>query len=74
MTAAHPELSPVQSSNIAAAAHSDGALYIKFNSGAVWKYADVPAHIYDEMLGSSSIGKYFAQFVKPTFKAEKVAG
>ena len=65
-----PELKPVQSSNIAAVAHHDGALFVKFNSGKVWKYPGVPVSAYNEMLLSGSVGSYFARHVKPIYPGE----
>lgn len=60
-----PDFKPVKSTNIAALAHHDGALFVKFNSGAVWKYAGVTPEAYQEMLTAPSIGSHFARFVKP---------
>jgi hypothetical protein len=67
-----PALTPVQSSNILAAGHAGTDLYIRFHNGQLWRYRDVPKSIYDEMLGSGSIGRYFAQFVRPNHQGEKI--
>ena len=52
----------VESSMISSIGYdSDNAiLEIEFKSkGVVWQYYDVPQYVYDEMMGSNSIGKYF---------------
>jgi hypothetical protein len=68
-----PTLEPVQSSNIAAVGHDGkGGLFVKFHTGAIWKYHDVSPAIYAEMKGSGSIGKYHRQFVLPNHRGEKV--
>ena len=69
-----PELKPLDkpSTNIAATAHHGGALFVKFNSGKIWKYPGVPAAAYNEMLLSGSVGSYFARHIKPMFPGEEV--
>lgn len=69
-----PELKPlpIPSSNIAAAAHHDGALYVKFHSGKAWKYPGVSPATYNEMLLSGSVGSYFSRHVKPRHPGEEV--
>jgi len=56
----------VSSSNIASVGHDDPTqtLEVEFLSGAVYEYYDVPEHVYQELIGASSVGRYFAQRVK----------
>lgn len=66
-----PDLTPVQSSNIEAIGHDGTDLYVKFNSGSVWKYGGVPADVHVEMLRSTSVGRFFFQKIKGTYAGEK---
>lgn len=68
-----PDLSEVKSSHVAAVGHRGTDLYVKFHSGAVWKYAGVSPEVHQEMMGSGSVGRYLSQFIKPNHKAEKVS-
>lgn len=68
-----PDLTPVQSSNIAAVGHDGDHLYVQFHGGSTWKYHNVPADQHAEMIKASSVGKFFGKHVKPNFKAEKVS-
>lgn len=67
-----PDLTPVQSSNIAAVGHDGDHLYVQFHGGSVWKYRNVPAEKHAEMLGNKSVGKFFGQHIKPNYDAEKM--
>lgn len=67
-----PTLLPVQSSNIAAVGHQGSTLYVRFHSGALWRYEAVPQRIYDEMMQSGSIGKYFAKFIRPNHPGSRM--
>jgi hypothetical protein len=67
-----PPLESVQSSNIAAMGHDGKHLFVKFHTGALWKYHDVSPAIYAEMKGSGSVGKYHGQFIRPNHRGEKV--
>lgn len=54
------DLVPVDSSMLTAVGYDDGTgeLEAVFISGAVWRYADVPREVYEELLSASSIGSY----------------
>ena len=69
-----PELSPVKSSNIAAVAHEGDTLFVRFNSGAVWKYHGVSPEAFAAFRLAPSIGRHFAQLIKPHHPGEKVSG
>lgn len=66
------EMKSIPSSNIDAVGHEGTTLYVRFKSGPTWKYDDVNAATYEEMMASGSIGSYFAKHIKPHHKAEKV--
>jgi hypothetical protein len=47
-------------------------LEIQFVSGGVYQYFNVPSYVYDEMLSSSSKGKYFHANIKNRFQYSRV--
>lgn len=47
-------------------------LKITFVSGMIYKYADVPQQVYDEMNAEGSKGRYFNYFIKDRYKFKKV--
>ncbi len=47
-------------------------LDVEFKSGGVYRYFDVPDDVPSLMLTASSAGKFFIQYVKPSYKFEKV--
>jgi len=57
----------VASSNIAHAGHEDDTLFLKFNSGAVYKYPGVPADIYHALVTAESAGKFFHREIRSKF-------
>ena len=67
-----PVFTPVRSSNIAALAHHDGALHVKFNSGAHWKYPDVPATVHEALMSAPSAGKALNAHVIGKYWGQKV--
>lgn len=56
----------VKSSNVLAVGYDDDRkeLHIKYSTGTVYKYLNVPRFIYDNMLAAKSIGKYVTEHVK----------
>lgn len=70
---AKPDFKPVQSSNIAAVAHHDGHLFVRFNSGQTWKYPEVPEHLFAGMTAKGvSVGSFFHAHIKSKFAGQKV--
>lgn len=58
-----PPMSPVQSSNVAAIGYEDGALYVRYKGGAVYRYANVPLHLYEALLRAPSVGQFLRSMV-----------
>ena len=65
---------PVNSSNIDSVGYDPdkNILQIKFKSGGIYNYHDVPKRIYTTMIAAPSKGKYFHQEIKGNFKFVKV--
>ena len=73
------ELIPVESSNIAAIGFElgeggKGVLRIEFMSGSQYDYADVPAKLFEDLLASESVGRFFNQSTLRRFDGKKYEG
>jgi len=66
---------PVQSSQISFIGYdySVGSLYVTFkNNGSTYAYLNVPQHVYDSLMVSSSVGTDFSSKVKNVYQYTKV--
>lgn len=65
---------PVESSVLAAARYSrrERPLYLKFRSGAVYRYLDFPQDQYSEFLEADSKGQYFNGQIRDCFQCQQV--
>lgn len=63
-----------RSSMIAQVAYNeeDKILTVTFSKGDEYIYKDVPREIYNELIASESIGKYFLANIKNKYQTEKV--
>ena len=63
-------MQPVQSSNIAAIGHdpSAGTLAVRFVSGGVYHYPDVPAEEHAAFAGAKSVGQHFITHIRPKYQ------
>jgi hypothetical protein len=64
---------PVVSSNIYSVGFSKGILEIEFRSGGVYRYFDVPKHVYDELMDAESLGSFFHYNIKGNYEYERIA-
>jgi len=62
----------INSSVLHSAAWSEDfeTLLIKFNSGAIWIYKEVPELIYNSLIKSSSAGNYFNSNIRNSYVSE----
>lgn len=65
---------PVSSSNIASIGYDANSqtLEIEFLNGGVYQYFDVPQHVYEELMGPGSKGKYLAVNIKGYYRYSRV--
>ena len=63
---------PVSSSDIASVGYEYDTLYIKFNSGGVYAYYNVPVEIYNNLMCVSSKGKYFHAHIKSLYPYRRI--
>ncbi|MCL2838833.1 MAG: KTSC domain-containing protein [Oscillospiraceae bacterium] len=54
----------VSSSNIYAIGYESSTLHIRFHSGGLYAYYNVPQHIYSNLMNASSHGEYFHAHIK----------
>lgn len=61
---------PVSSSNLISVGYDEPSLTleVEFKDGALYQYFDVPASVHLELLGAGSVGQYFAQNVRNTYR------
>ena len=66
----------VESSVFWAAAYdeSEHSLYLKFRSGEVYRYFEVPVQPYQEFLAADSKGRYFRANILGRFAYERIRG
>lgn len=65
--AALPEMKSVESSNLDAIGHRGSTLWVRFKSGALYSYKDVPAALYHEFQAAESPGGFFRSKVRGHF-------
>lgn len=66
------KFTPITSSNLAGAFHDGEDLYLEFNKGKVYRYLDVPATVFEELLAAESAGRYFHTAIRERFAYELV--
>lgn len=68
-----PEMIYVDSSNIESIGYDDGdrELHVRFLSGALYIYHDVPRPIFDDLLQASSKGSFLNREVKGVYRYTK---
>lgn len=65
---------PVASSSIRSVGYDDeeSVLEIEFQSGGIYRYADVPHETYEELLRASSHGSYFHENVRGQYAYRRI--
>lgn len=62
----------VSSSDIASIGYEGSTLHIRFNSGGLYAYYNVPASVYNGLMGAGSHGKYFHANIKGRYGDTKI--
>lgn len=63
---------PVSSSNISSIGYEGTTLYVRFNSGGLYAYYNVPLSVYNGLMSASSHGSYLASHVKGVYRYEQI--
>lgn len=66
----------VKSSNLKSVGYDTETktLEVEFQDGGLYQYLNVPAVVHRDLLNAPSHGKYFAYFIKNSYRFKKVAG
>lgn len=63
---------PVSSSNLSSIGYEGSTLYIRFHSGGLYAYYNVPTSIYNGLMSAESHGKYFHAHIKGRYGDTKI--
>lgn len=65
---------PVSSSNLKSVGYDFIRLNleIEFHSGGVYRYSNVPSHVFDGLTNASSKGSYFCDHIKNVYGCTKI--
>jgi hypothetical protein len=66
---------PLDSELLASAAYDRGkqTLYLRFRSGEVYRYFELPGEQYQAFLDAESHGRYFLSHIRNQFRYERLA-
>jgi len=69
------EMISVKSSNLSDVGYDkeNRILYIRFHSGGLYAYYDVPEYEYHHLMSASSHGKYFSAYIKRAYIYKKIS-
>ena len=64
----------VSSSNISSVGYDrqTNILEVEFSSGDIYQYFNVPEHLYNNLMGASSKGQFFNDYIKYDYRYQKV--
>lgn len=66
------ELTPVESSNLAAVGYKDSVLTVRFHNGATYTYEGVTETEGKEIFEAESVGRYFMSVIRPKYKGVRI--
>lgn len=64
----------VSSSNLSSVGYDEQSmtLEVEFKDGSLYQYFDVPAVAHQELLSAGSVGQYFAQNIRNSFRYSRL--
>lgn len=66
------EMKLLKSSNITAVGHEANTMRVRFSNGTEYDYAGVSAELFNEMVKSESVGRFYHKNIKGQFTGTKV--
>jgi hypothetical protein len=65
---------PVNSSQLQSVGYepSTNTLEVEFTDGAIYQYAQVPLHIYEELISADSKGNFFHDYIRPQYSFRRI--
>lgn len=69
-----PEMTPVQSSNIASVGYDDVTLtvFVQFLNGTIYIYKEVPQFEFENLKAAASVGSYLHRNFKNVYAYERI--
>lgn len=69
-----PDMVPVDSTTLELVGYdaADRELYLRFLSGSIYVYSDVPPETHQELLAADSKGSYFNREIRPNYACRQV--
>ena len=70
----YPQMHPVSSSNVAELGYDENnqQLYVRFVSGSLYRYSNVPIYEYEALDNAPSIGSYLNRNLKNVYPYERL--
>jgi hypothetical protein len=64
----------ISSSNIRSIGYDSASavLEVEFHSGGVYRYFDVPEHLYRQFMAAASHGQFFEDYIKYHYRYQKI--
>ncbi len=62
----------VESSNLKSVAFENGVFEVEFRSGKIYQFKGVPQDVFEGLMKAPSKGKFFNNYIKPHYTAEKI--
>lgn len=62
----------VESSSLHSVGYEDGLLEIRFRSGGIYRYFDVPARVHRALLAAPSKGRFFNERIRDAYRYVRV--
>ena len=68
------KMTPVESTNLSAVGYEEATkrMQVRFNSGGLYAYNNVPKKAYSELMKADSQGSYFNTFIKGMYGDTKI--
>jgi len=63
---------PVSSSTISSVGYEETTLYVRFHSGGLYAYYNVPKSEYHGLMSATSHGSYLATYIKDRYRYQRI--
>ena len=69
-----PDMTPVDSSNVAAIGYDESAeeIHVEFLNGRSYKYLGADSQTFEELQSAPSVGSFINRMIKPNFAVEEI--
>ena len=65
-------MTTVISSDIKSVGYENGTLHVRFHSGGLYEYTNVPAALYDGLMSAASHGRYFHKYIRGRYNDHRI--